>query len=1585
MLQEIRTQKRRGKLALFAAVIFAVVGLAVYQSVYLTTRASQYQISSDEVVDFSPMNQENEQVAYLTDGDFLASSKTAYGQILKDITANNTNISLNYDGSVMTFERGIWAHAASNVDFDLRPYHGEYDYLLMYVGLNRTANASGNVKFSVYTTTADEITPGTSIWQVVPEMNGEVITVSSGAKFLKVDIRNINFIRLYADANGSNSNDHAVYGDLKLVKEGFGANDSLLPTVEQLSTKLQSKFGDLGLEELEKKPDYQVNVLRRTLIERMGWSTIASFLHKNAANCETFNWLYNDLEVLKLYINGGKLSTLGTYARSLEVLSELYHTYEADLNDGAPLQTTQGTRGDLYLRMMITLSLTHAEHIRLWVRDRVVTADGQIITGEDPDSANISRPVDRYKVYKRMYLAGKLNTQIFEQLEVEEMRYIMAALTGDDETEWLHDYLAYNNRSPYSWPAMPYASAGYWHVEDYADENQASLTELYRLDGRALGVGDYTITNEKYQPHVWMILKWGGVCWQISNTGQNMMASFGIPSTTLGQRPDHVAYANYSLQQNGDAIWSLTNNVYGWTTTDFVGYDGLYSYRYGNAPMRHMNDWGFFYDTRAYAYKYNGTYLLLAQAAINDYDNYIEAHELTLLADAYKGNLDKQEEIYERALEVQSINLDAWLGLIQVYKTRYAKSNETSTQSEGISDADQAYLELARRITEAYRLYPVPMYDMLRWFSGEIENSAIQAAVLMMQTRTLQAATKLTASDTPQYSAQVLMARHLLGIIDSEVATFSFDGEDAGKVKLNQKFEGAAWDYSLDGGQTWSSGQNRDHWINENEYRLSDEEIDRITANEDIMIHFSGVPWNEENFYTIDITEQTLPATLYANDWENRVIGVTGLMEWRLSENDAWTSYRDSAPQRLGDVTVQVRAGRTGTKLASEPREFSFTADTDAAERKYLPIAHIDLHAFSTEALGAGKNGNAAYAIDGNINTRWHSAWDGSDTQKYITFAFDHDVYLTGMDYKPTDGANGRILEGLIETSVDGENWQEIGRVTWADNAEWKSCDFEANEAVRYVRITGERTHGNFISATMFNFYEDSTRSGHPSAAIGYSTTEVTTGNVVAHFIKPTENTIITNNGGSDTYVFEDNGTFIFTFETNGVKAQAVAKVDWIDREAPTGKIEFYCTGSNEQESCAAEKGKTNHAIDARLVITNEKYGVKVLNNGMIEDDESEVQALAVDDDQASQLRDPFVFTFLRNGIFTFLVQDQAGNIGEIEAVVDWIDTAAPKTAIEYSTRDTTSGPVVARLVKVAPAEGLGEGMGAGEGTSEYFQPIEKELYDENGLQYNEEFIVTNNNGSAEYVFTENGEFVFMYRDEAGNTAMTRARVDWIAKVDDSNDPDTPDTPDVPDDPDDGSQNPGGSDTEKPGDTTGDNNTNNSGDGSQNGNGSTGGDVSSVVGLPEGVKPLSTKLPLTSSLQNKFGAQSEYFKLSFVDQDGNEISTTPEQITMTIDSSKVLKGVYLVKPDGTVEAVEYEKIDAGHVVLKSPVAGNYLFEYEKSSGQTGTGSSGDQQLSGDKDELPNTGAGLKPGWIIAGGGVLLILLAGGLVWNNRRR
>jgi hypothetical protein len=50
-------------------------------------------------------------------------------------------------------------------------------------------------------------------------------------------------------------------------------------------------------------------------------------------------------------------------------------------------------------------------------------------------------------------------------------------------------------------------------------------------------------------------------------------------------------------------------------------------------------------------------------------------------------------------------------------------------------------------------------------------------------------------------------------------------------------------------------------------------------------------------------------------------------------------------------------------------------------------------------------------------------------------------------------------------------------------------------------------------------------------------------------------------------------------------------------------------------------------------------------------------------------------------------------------------------------------------------------------------------------LSFNKsDVIVTNNSGGTHYLFTGNGEFIFSFRDVAGNTGEAKANVHWIDK-----------------------------------------------------------------------------------------------------------------------------------------------------------------------------------------------------------------------------
>jgi len=99
---------------------------------------------------------------------------------------------------------------------------------------------------------------------------------------------------------------------------------------------------------------------------------------------------------------------------------------------------------------------------------------------------------------------------------------------------------------------------------------------------------------------------------------------------------------------------------------------------------------------------------------------------------------------------------------------------------------------------------------------------------------------------------------------------------------------------------------------------------------------------------------------------------------------------------------------------------------------------------------------------------------------------------------------------------------------------------------------------------------------------------------------------------------------------------------------------------------------------------------------------------------------------FEENGQIVFEFVDNYGNKGSAIAKVDWIDKTPPYANIEYSTQEETTENVIAKLVS-----------------------------DEN-------IIIINNNGSDTYTFTENTEFEFIYKDEAGNINKTKAIVDWI-------------------------------------------------------------------------------------------------------------------------------------------------------------------------------------------------------------------------------
>lgn len=1689
-----KQKKKQYFLVAVAAGMMAAV-LAVTIPLMGQTGAARRNISPSTVVNFED-DAKNKDVIYLSDYDFMAGSNTRYGTITKDQTADGKPLTLRYENSDVVFEKGIWAHATSNVYYDLdtvRNGKTGYDYLSAYVGLNTTSKAGNGVIFWIYGSNdpelADSRNPANpNYWTVIYNEDSQVKKPREDAEMIKVDVSGYKYIRLQVSDNGGNASDHSVWADIKLVKNSY--EPYIVPTVEEMDTQLQAVA---GLDVLN-NADHEMMLLRRDLLKNAGQYTMSAFIQSSEENRRMMNWLYNDVDALRMYTTGGKPT--GTYAQSFEVLSQLYNRfYESDVANG-------GADSELHLKMMMALALTHSKQVRFWIRDTGAIAGSA-------DSPNISRAVDRYSVIKRMYEADKLNNLIFSQLEVEEMRYVMFTELGDDEMEWTNDWMRSVGRGPYSYPPVPYISIGnqYWwdvnYNSSYVDPKSGKTwAELYKLVGSNYTngqdktiSGNYFIGFEPNAPHLWMINYYGGVCWQISNFGQNMVASYGIPSTTFGQ-PGHLAYANYELG-TGVPAWALTNDVYGWSKSNFTGYTNINTYH----PVRQMNNWGAAtgeYSALVNRYGYQGSYVTMAQAAINDFENYERSQILVKKAEAYGNNLTQQEQIYNAAIAEQDFNFDAWYGLLVNYLNQ---GNKTA----------QDWYNLAVKLTDSrMKNFAVAYYDLMQTIivqiptdgDREVAGYGLSVETILRKTLTWMAENNNNTNIEGifrQGNVTRTLANAILGTLNNEVAVFSFDGEDAGVLKLGAKYEtsNAAFDYSLDGGATWSSGVNKDNFVTERRIKLSEAEIAQINENDDIKVHIQGVPWTEANYYTIDIKKGVLPSNLYANDKENRVVGVNERMEWCVvTEGDAcennsanWTSYLESSPLRIGNISVRVRVRATGVYLTSDPSvAYNFTTDTDPETRKYIPVSHLSVAAVSSQATGGGQYGNAIYAIDGNFNTRWHSAWNGSDHDQWIVIKFDHLVELAALGFVPAGGGNGRILQGDVYVTTEEEpdlsnfgaireNFEHVGIISsdcsnagevlcdgvWpnVDNAlpnDWHARTFEfrrteerdvvddegntvketvvTSRAVtaRYVAIKANQTsnHGNFIAARMLNFYEDKTQNPAPTAGVAYSTIEPTKNDVIARLVNTTEEEIevVDEDGnvlGADgaEHVFTDNGEYTFRFrrvgDENGKIGTAIAKVNWIMKEAVKPEeigVQFVCVndsadGNTQTVDCSREQGKTNRSVSVKLTFPEVRQ-VRILNNGKQDEfgDDYESEAPdpgttnpgtpdggdgngdSVSPDQDSL--DPFTYLFMRNGTFTFEFEDVAGNRGTFPVTVDWIDKAAPKVEIKYSTTDETDGEVVATVVSVPKYDEVegGELMAMSD-----FELSDEGQYDEDGLEYGEEFIMLNNNGSSEYRFAKNGEFTFEYQDAAGNKGEIVAKVDWIREKQDDN-------------------RPGGDDNTSGDENNGDVNRPNGGDGANNDQGSGdhqpgqgvvgGGNVSGNVvadnngsgdngssgsvsgagnvkieaeGLPEGAKTESKKLTLTSALRAKFGANSELYEINFVGENGEKIDKGAERVVVTVPGGKKLKAIYIVKDDNTTEKVEFEVIDDTHIAIKNPIAGKYLFDYED-QGQSDAPVVEPGDDAGESIPLKRWYEGPLP-WI--GGGAAVVLLIGGVAMYSARR
>ena len=148
--------------------------------------------------------------------------------------------------------------------------------------------------------------------------------------------------------------------------------------------------------------------------------------------------------------------------------------------------------------MIMAISHTHSALVRSFMPN--VAEDGYDNSKRnDPNSSHVSDPVRRYAVYKKMYLANKLNS-VFPKLEVEEMKSVMKASISDNEIEWLRDYVM-SRGGGYSHAWLRY-NRYYQYFDDkyYSEENKTMWNNKFHFL-------EYGIPYQKYLVPQWIVLQ----------------------------------------------------------------------------------------------------------------------------------------------------------------------------------------------------------------------------------------------------------------------------------------------------------------------------------------------------------------------------------------------------------------------------------------------------------------------------------------------------------------------------------------------------------------------------------------------------------------------------------------------------------------------------------------------------------------------------------------------------------------------------------------------------------------------------------------------------------------------------------------------------------------------------------------------------------------------------------------------------------------------------------------------------------------------------------------------------------------------
>lgn len=167
---------------------------------------------------------------------------------------------------------------------------------------------------------------------------------------------------------------------------------------------------------------------------------------------------------------------------------------------------------------------------------------------------------------------------------------------------------------------------------------------------------------------------------------------------------------------------------------------------------------------------------------------------------------------------------------------------------------------------------------------------------------------------------------------------------------------------------------------------------------------------------------------------------------------DALKTYILPISMSAPDATITNGLGTTYFIVTAQP-DLKDYPDIDRKSWKIIDRS-------SEEANGEGQNnGKAIFAIDGEINTYWHSQWQNGQAvpPHFLTIDMGERKTLHGLGFiaRQTD-ANGKPNEVNVQTSLDNITWVNAGTFNLQDNKNLQKNFLPEgfNKDARFFKVT---------------------------------------------------------------------------------------------------------------------------------------------------------------------------------------------------------------------------------------------------------------------------------------------------------------------------------------------------------------------------------------------------------------------------------------------------------------------------------------------------------------------------------------------------